>query len=94
MFFQALPILMAIEDLLIAAWEGQPIETKPLEFVCKHYGKDLDRSRLTVQLVTMENLNESKDEYPEDVNKVTFIIQHISASSCKLLIPQVSHLSQ
>ncbi len=53
---QELLVLSAIESVLKAAWESQPLNHQHINMITEYFGDDLDRARLVPLLQTLENL--------------------------------------
>ena len=82
---KALPVLGAVELLLISGWNGNSIEKENIKIVCKHYGYDkLDSRRLEAELISLQNLNENTG-----ITSVHEIIKHIGQSEMKNMLPMV-----
>ena len=89
---KALRVLCAIEDLLAAGWNSQPLDKKQLDFVCDHYKFDLDKSRLTYQLNSLKNLRDSVENQPSTLSNAHIVIDQIGKSQLKEMVPQVCRL--
>ncbi|XP_071499042.1 zinc finger MYM-type protein 1-like [Diadema antillarum] len=91
---KAISVLSAVEDLLLSAWSDREVPTKSLECVVKHFGDDLNESRLEAQLRVLENLRDITGSSTVAGHRVTVkhIIDSISETDMKSMIPEVVKL--
>jgi hypothetical protein len=89
---KAVPVLIAIERLLLAGWNEKDICMDDVAVVCNHYHSDgFDTLRLTSQLINVANLREAgKEKY--DISSIISVLNKEPVSM--KLLPQVKKLLQ
>uniref|UniRef100_H3ANJ3 HAT C-terminal dimerisation domain-containing protein n=1 Tax=Latimeria chalumnae TaxID=7897 RepID=H3ANJ3_LATCH len=68
------PVLLAMEDVLMAGWKGEALEDEKTDLICNFFGRDIDRDHLCHQLKCLENTDD-QNTMKQSISEIVSILR-------------------